>query len=75
MGLHYRRTSYKKTTMAYSFTTLIVFAVALLNVTANLVCGILLLWKRKEVPDRSRTILALPLLLAVRLRLPRTDAG
>ncbi|MBR1521492.1 MAG: hypothetical protein IJ635_09670 [Bacteroidaceae bacterium] len=61
--------------MAYSFTTLIVFAVALLNVTANLVCGILLLWKRKEVPDRSRTILALPLLLAVRLRQPRTDAG
>ena len=44
---------------------MIVFAVTLLNVTINLVCGVILLWKRKEVPDRSRTILALPLLLAV----------
>lgn len=51
--------------MSYPLSTMIVFAVTLLNVTINLVCGVLLLWKRKEVPDRSRTILALPLLLAV----------
>ena len=42
--------------MSYNIITLIVFAVALLNVTVSLVCGLLLLWKRKKVPDRSRTI-------------------
>lgn len=46
--------------MSYTLSTMIVFAVTLLNVTINLVCGVMLLWKRKEVPDRSRTILALP---------------
>ena len=51
--------------MSYDITTLIFFSVALLNVTVNLVCGVLLLWKRKEVPDRSRTIFAIPCLLAV----------
>ena len=51
--------------MSYNLVTLIVFAVALLNVTVSLLCGILLLWKRQEVPDRSRTIFAIPMLLAV----------
>ena len=51
--------------MNYNITTLIVFSVALLNVTVHLVCGVLLLWKRREMPDRSRTIFALPMLLAV----------
>ena len=51
--------------MSYNITTLIVFAVTLLNVAVHLVCGVLLLWKRREMPDRSRTILALPWLLAV----------
>ena len=51
--------------MSYGITTLIVFSLTLLNVTTHLVCGVLLLWKRREMPDRSRTILALPWLLAV----------
>lgn len=51
--------------MSYSLSTLIVFAVALLVVAVSFVCGVLLWWKRKEVPDRSRTILAIPLLLAI----------
>ena len=34
--------------MSYGVTTLIVFSVALLNVTISMVCGLLLLWKRKE---------------------------
>lgn len=51
--------------MGYSLVTLIVFAVAFLNAVVNLACGLLLLWKRRETPDRSRVILAVPLLLAV----------
>ena len=51
--------------MSYNITILIVFSLALLSVTVHLVCGVLLLWKRREMPDRSRTILALPWLLAV----------
>ena len=46
--------------MSYTLSTMIVFAVTLLNVTTHLVCAVLLLWKRREMPDRSRTILALP---------------
>ena len=51
--------------MSYPLSTMIVFAVTLLNVTTHLVCAVLLLWKRREMPDRSRTILALPWLMAV----------
>ena len=38
--------------MSYNITTLIVFSLTLLNVTVHLVCGVLLLWKRREMPDR-----------------------
>lgn len=51
--------------MSYGLITLIVFSLTLLNVTTHLVCGVLLLWKRRKMLDRSRTILALPWLLAV----------
>ena len=51
--------------MSYNINTLILFSVAMMNVTVGLFCGLLLLWKRKEVPDRSRTIFAVPMLMSV----------
>jgi hypothetical protein len=47
--------------MTYDLQTLLLIEVDTIAVLASLVCGVLIWPNRREVPDRSRIILLLPL--------------